>query len=144
MSLKALAAFIILIVVVLVVTTSIVSYNPPVVNSNSDYSKNSTIASQLTNQQDEEQGYIADISFQGTNQILVTVQNTGTSTINFTKAFINGVEATAISPMFENAGVEKGQSVTYSLTSTWTHDQDCAVRIITTRGNNLVFTKTLP
>jgi flagellin-like protein len=91
-----------------------------------------------------EQASIANIAFTdntGTaDQITVLVQNSGTTTVNVTQAYINGVVITGWTP--QNEGVDKSSAKTYTLTLNAGSDQlvpgtAYQVKLITAKGNQL-------
>jgi archaeal type IV pilus assembly protein PilA len=97
-----------------------------------------------------EQGSITNVYFTGAsnNQIVVTISNTGQSTMNFTSAYVSGVVVTS-NPAFTgpgvNGGVLKGGSNSYTLTGvTWVSGTTYDIKFTTTKANNLVSTIVAP
>jgi flagellin-like protein len=90
-----------------------------------------------------EQSSIANIAFVGTTQIDVLVQNSGSTTVNITQAFINGVAVT-MSPA--SPSVTKSASGTISLTlptgTTLSAGTSYSVKLITAKGTQVVNTAT--
>jgi hypothetical protein len=85
----------------------------------------------------DEQVSIANIAFVGTNQIDVLVQNAGSSSANFTAAYINGVAATITNPSPLTVG--KSSSTTFHVTSPSALSSGTAyqIKLITTKGNQI-------
>ncbi len=90
-----------------------------------------------------EQGTITNVNFATGSTIVVTVQNTGNSLMNFTAAYVNGA-TTAPTPAFITQGVAKGASVSYTLSYAWVSGNEYTIKFTTAKANNLVLTQTAP
>jgi archaeal type IV pilus assembly protein PilA len=84
-----------------------------------------------------EQASIANIAFVGTNQIDVMVQNSGSTTVNITQAYVNGVGATIINT--PPLSVDKSGATTFELTSpsALSAGTSYQVKLITAKGTQI-------
>jgi len=81
-----------------------------------------------------EQASIANIAF-GTNQIDVLVQNSGSTTVNITQAYVNGVGATITNS--QPWSVDKSSSTTFHVTSSLSAGTSYQIKLITTKGTQI-------
>jgi flagellin-like protein len=84
-----------------------------------------------------EQASIANIAFVGANQIDVMVQNSGSTTVNITQAYVNGVGATITnSPPLS---VDKSGATTFHVTSpsALSAGTSYQVKLITAKGTQI-------
>jgi len=84
-----------------------------------------------------EQASIANIAFVGTNQIDVMVQNSGSTTVNITQAYVNGVGATITnSPPLS---VDKSGATTFHVTSpsALSAGTSYQIKLITAKGTQI-------
>jgi flagellin-like protein len=92
-----------------------------------------------------EQGAITNVAFStGNTHMLVTVQNTGSSLMNFTAAYVNGAAITTVSPTFATTGIAAGKSVTYDFSAAWLSGTEYTIKLTTTKANNIVLAVTAP
>ena len=84
-----------------------------------------------------EQASIANIAFVGTNQIDVLVQNSGSTTVNITQAFVNGVGATITNT--PPLSVDKSAATTFHVTSpsALSDSTTYQVKLITAKGTQI-------
>jgi flagellin-like protein len=83
------------------------------------------------------QASIANIAFIGTNQIDVLVQNSGSTTVNITQAFVNGVGAT-ITTTAGPLSVDKSTATTFHVTSpTLSAGTSYQIKLITAKGTQI-------
>ena len=89
-----------------------------------------------------EQASIANIAFVGTNQIDVLVQNSGSTTVNITQVFVNGVSATITNT--PPLSVDKSAATTFHVTSpsALSAGTSYTVKLITAKGTQVVNTAT--
>jgi flagellin-like protein len=95
-----------------------------------------------------EQATVSNVYFTpGGASIVATISNTGSSTMNFTSAYINGLASTP-TPAFTGAGVNggvlRGQTNSYTFTFAWTSGNTYAIKFTSTKGNNIETTVTAP
>jgi flagellin-like protein len=90
-----------------------------------------------------EQGTITNVAFSGGSTMVVTIQNTGQTLMNFTSAYVNGAVATS-TPALNTQGIAKGASATYSLSATYVSGTEYTIKFTTTKANNLVLTVVAP
>ena len=85
-----------------------------------------------------EQASIANIASTGTNNIDVLVQNSGTTTVNITQAYVNGVGAT-ITTTAGPLSIDKSGSTTFHVTSPTTLSAGISyqVKLITAKGTQI-------
>jgi archaeal type IV pilus assembly protein PilA len=89
-----------------------------------------------------EQGTITNLSLPTSGgSIYATVQNTGSTTISLTAAYVNGA---AVGGNFTLASIAKGQTAVIQLTSAVTVGQEVTVKLTTAKANNLVLTEVVP
>jgi len=94
-----------------------------------------------------EQAAITNISFNSPNQVIVTVQNTGSGAITVKNAFINGADVTLTMTGSQlpagNFTLSKGSTMTVTLTSATplVSGSDYQVKLTTAKGNNIVNTQ---
>jgi archaeal type IV pilus assembly protein PilA len=84
-----------------------------------------------------EQASIANIAFIGTNQIDVLVQNSGSTTVNITQAFVNGVGATVTNA--QPWSVDKSGATTFHITASadLSAGTSYQVKLITAKGTQI-------
>ena len=84
-----------------------------------------------------EQASIANIAFVGTNQIDVMVQNSGSTTVNITQSYVNGVGATITND--QPWSVVKSGATTFHITSTdaLSAGTSYQVKLITAKGTQV-------
>jgi flagellin-like protein len=85
-----------------------------------------------------EQASIANIAFIGTNTIDVLVQNSGSTTVNITQAFVNGVGAT-VTTTLGPLSVDKSGATTFHVTSTTalSAGNSYQIKLITAKGTQI-------
>jgi len=85
-----------------------------------------------------EQASIANIAFIGTNQIDVLVQNSGSTTVNITQAFVNGVGAT-VTTTAGPLSVDKSGATTFHVTSptALSAGNSYQIKLITAKGTQI-------
>jgi P pilus assembly chaperone PapD len=81
-----------------------------------------------------EQASIANIAF-GTNQIDVLVQNSGSTTVNITQAYINGAGATITNA--QPWSVDKSSATTLHITATLSAGTSYQIKLITAKGTQI-------
>ena len=86
-----------------------------------------------------EQASIANIAFIGTNQIDVLVQNSGSTTVNITQAFVNGVGATIAVTPAGPLSVDKSTAKTFIVTSPLALSSGTSyqIKLITAKGTQI-------
>ena len=90
-----------------------------------------------------EQGTVTNVYFSGGNTEAVTISNTGSATMNFTSAYINGVALTPV-PGF-TIGVLKGATTTFTFSaSPYLSGNTYDIKFTTIKGNNIETTVTAP
>ena len=84
-----------------------------------------------------EQASIANIAFVGTNTIDVMVQNSGSTTVNITQAYVNGVGATITNT--PPLSVDKSGATTFHVTSTTALSAGTSyqIKLITAKGTQI-------
>jgi archaeal type IV pilus assembly protein PilA len=84
-----------------------------------------------------EQASIANIAFVGTNEIDVLVQNSGSTTVNITQAFVNGVGATITDD--QPWSVDKSGATTFHITSPsgLSAGSSYQIKLITAKGTQI-------
>ena len=96
-----------------------------------------------------EQATVSNVYFNpGGTQITVTISNTGAGTMNFTAAYVNGLNATP-APLFSasNGGIARSSTNTYVLSGFaggWVSGTTYDIKFTTTKGNNIETTVTAP
>jgi archaeal type IV pilus assembly protein PilA len=85
-----------------------------------------------------EQASIANIAFIGTNQIDVLVQNSGSTTVNITQAYINGV-GTTVTTTAGPLSVDKSGATTFHVTSptALSAGNSYQIKLITAKGTQI-------
>jgi archaeal type IV pilus assembly protein PilA len=81
-----------------------------------------------------EQASIANIAF-GTNQIDVLVQNSGSTTVNITQAYVNGAGATITNA--QPWSVDKSSATTFHITATLSAGTSYQIKLITAKGTQI-------
>ena len=81
-----------------------------------------------------EQASIANIAF-GTNQIDVLVQNSGSTTVNITQAYVNGAGATITNA--QPWSVDKSSATTLHITATLSAGTSYQIKLITAKGTQI-------
>jgi flagellin-like protein len=85
-----------------------------------------------------EQASIANVAFIGTNTIDVLVQNSGSTTVNITQAFVNGVGAT-VTTTAGPLSVDKSAATTFHVTSPTALSAGTSyqIKLITAKGTQI-------
>jgi flagellin-like protein len=84
-----------------------------------------------------EQASIANIAFVGTNTISVLVQNSGSTTVNITQAYVNGGGATITNA--QPWSIDKSGATTFNVTSTTALSAGTSyqIKLITAKGTQI-------
>jgi hypothetical protein len=92
-----------------------------------------------------EQATISNLDLSGTTQVIATVQNTGTSPVTITGAYVNGV---TVNSAISSTPIAKGTSASFTLTTAGplalSSGDSVTVKMTTSKGNNLVLTAIKP
>ena len=86
-----------------------------------------------------EQASIANIAFIAPSTVQVLVQNSGSTTVNITQAYINGVAVTAMNPASPSVGKSASGTVTLTLpnSGTLSAGTSYSIKLITANGTQI-------
>jgi flagellin-like protein len=90
-----------------------------------------------------EQGQVTNLTF-GTTSITATFQNTGTTAITLTEAWVNGVKITAATTPALPRTVGGNNQTTISIPYTVVNGNQYEVKFVSSKGNTFVRTMTAP
>jgi flagellin-like protein len=90
-----------------------------------------------------EQGQITNLTFYA-NRISATFQNTGTTAITLTEAWVNGVKITAATTPTLSLTVGGNNQTTISIPYTVVNGAQYEVKLVSSKGNTFVRTMTAP
>jgi flagellin-like protein len=82
-----------------------------------------------------EQASIANIAFPSATKIDVLVQNSGSTTVNITQAYVNGAGATITNA--QPWSVDKSSATTFHITATLSAGTSYQIKLITAKGTQI-------